>query len=370
MAELLKNIFTSSFINDFAQSWKGVYEQLDVAQFEQSVFDKNWSQLELKERMQHIAKAMQMQLPEQFEQSIKVIGCLCKGLIKEKHAINSFAYMFIPEVILMKGKNELTLSLECIEKVTQFTSCEFVIRPYINDSLEYVMLQMLKWSEHPHANVRRLASEGCRPKLPWAMSLKQLQKDPSLIFPILEKLKNDPSEFVRKSVANNLNDISKDHPDAVLEIAKRWKGKNAHTDWIIKHACRTLLKSGHPEALRIFDYAAPYLIQLSEFKLKEVEVNFGESLEFRFQLKNMHKSTSLVRIEYGIGLLKKNGSHSIKVFKISERSLAPKESISIVRAHPFKPISTRRYYAGEHFISVIINGKTSKSHTFTLHNVN
>ncbi|MBD98353.1 MAG: DNA alkylation repair protein [Verrucomicrobia bacterium] len=370
MADALKNVYTSSFIHDFALSWKSVYNQLDIELFERNIFDKNWKSLELKERMQKIAISMHGQLPEKFEESTMVLSRLCDGLTKDGHAINSFAYMFIPEVILMQGKNHTEHSLKCIEKVTQFTSCEFVIRPFINDSNVIIMGQMLKWSTHPHENVRRLASEGCRPKLPWAMGLKQLQKDPELILPILENLKDDPSEFVRKSVANNLNDISKDHPELVIAMAKKWKGKSARTDWIIKHACRTLLKNGNTSAIQIFDYADPSFIEESEFSLINTELNFGESIHFTFNLKNNDTKVSLVRIEYGVGFLKKNGSHSIKVFKISERNLAPNEAISIHRAHPFKPISTRKYYTGKHFIHPIINGKASTSHAFTLQNVN
>jgi 3-methyladenine DNA glycosylase AlkC len=92
-------------------------------------------------------------------------------------------------------------------------------------------------AEVQNHDVRRLASEGCRPRLPWAMALPQFRKDPSPALPILEKLKNDESDYVRKSVANNLNEISKDHPQLVLDICERWYGQTANTDWLVKHAC-------------------------------------------------------------------------------------------------------------------------------------
>lgn len=369
MAEPLKNCYTPEFIRDFLKSWKEIDPKINAEEFENKVFSSQWEALELKERMQHLAYCMIEVLPKKFDQCAEELIQLCRQLIQDGHPVNAFEYMFIPEVVAKSGKNDLSSTLACIEEITQFTSCEFVIRPFIVDHFEQVMHQMCLWSKHPHPNVRRLASEGCRPKLPWAMRLKSLETDPSPILPILENLKSDESLFVRKSVANNLNDISKDHQETVIQIAKSWLGNRKETDWIIKHACRTLLKEGHPKALKLFGYASTDLLSIKGPVLNNLSVEFGSHLSFQFEIKNKDSKDALVRLEYAIGLLKKNGSHSTKVFKISERSLYSGEHVSIERRHAFKPISTRKYYNGTHYLSLIVNGKIGSNHPFTLHNV-
>lgn len=140
------------------------------------------------------------------------------------------------------GLDDYETSVKAIERITQFTSCEFSVHPFIIRYPNEMMVQILIWSKHENWGVRRLASEGCRPRFPWAMALPHLKKDPALIIPILENLKNDPARFVRLSVAYNLNDIVKDNPETVMELVKRWKGESEEVDWIIKHGCRTLLK--------------------------------------------------------------------------------------------------------------------------------
>jgi hypothetical protein len=158
-------------------------------------------------------------------------------------------------------------------------------------------------------------------------------------------------------VANNLNDISKDNPATVIGLTKKWKGKSKKTDWILKHACRTLLKQGHREVLEIFGYGAAEHFSVKDFNVLTPMVRSGESLEFECTISNDSDKEQLVRLEYGIYYLKFNGQLSKKVFKISERKYGPKEQVSLQRKQSFKPISTRKYYAGEHQVSLIINGK-------------
>jgi len=173
--------------------------------------------------------------------------------------------------------------------------------------------------------------------------------------PVLEKLKNDDSEYVRRSVANNLNDISKDNPHLVIELARTSLGYSLKTDWLIKHACRTLLKQGHPDVMVLFGFPKPKHIEIVEFKLQNI-VEMGESLEFSFRLISRQQALGKLRLEYAIDFYKKNGSLSRKVFKISESDVKG-NSKTVVKFHSFKAISTRKYYAGNHALSVIANGQ-------------
>ena len=148
--------------------------------------------------------------------------------------------------------------------------------------------------------VRRLASEGCRPRLPWAMSLPKLKENPAPIIPIMENLKNDPSRFVRLSVANNLNDISKDNPQIVIALAKKWKGQSENIDWVIKHGCRTLLKQGNHEILNLFGLSLNDNISIGDFKILTKRIKMGDSVEFCFNLNNYNTEKRTIRLEYGI----------------------------------------------------------------------
>jgi len=227
-----------------------------------------------------------------------------------------------------------------------------------------MMAQMGLWAESKSHHVRRLASEGCRPRLPWAMALPEFKQEPGPVLLVLEKLKNDESEYVRRSVANNLNDISKDNPQLVIEVARNWLGDNRKLDWVVKHACRTLLKQGQPEIMELFGFAKPDHIKIKEF-VAQPSVEIGDNLDFSFTLETQHKKLGKLRIEYVIDFVKKNGNLSRKIFKISE-SDTKNNSKTVTKSHSFKKISTRKYYAGNHVISIIVNGHEMASTEFLL----
>ncbi|MCW3806559.1 DNA alkylation repair protein [Plebeiibacterium marinum] len=202
--------------------------------------------------------------------------------------------------------------------------------------------------------------------MPWAVALPDLKKDPAPIFPILENLKNDESDFVRKSVANNLNDISKDHPDVVLDMASQWKGTSKNTDWIVKHACRTLLKQAHPKAMSLFGFNHSDDIKVNDFKINTPKVVFGNHLDFSFSIKNNGSEATTIRLEYYIYFIKANGSLAKKIFKISEKNYSASSNNIVQRKHAIKPITTRKYYPGLHQIALVVNGKELHKHDFEL----
>lgn len=264
--------------------------------------------------------------------------------------------MFLPDYVEVYGLDHYDDAIKALEYITQFTSCEFAVRPYMLKYGEKMMAQMTAWSLHDNYKVRRFASEGARPRLPWAMAIPYLKKDPSAVLPLLENLKNDPAEWVRRSVANNINDIAKDHPDIVLDIAKRWKGLSKETDAIVKHGSRTLLKQGNPEILKLYGLDATH-IEFSGFEVLTPKVKMGDSVEFSFAITNNDSQPQTVRLEYGMYYMKAKGQHAKKVFKISERVYQPGEKAVIVRKQSFKAITTRVFYPGEHKLSIIINGE-------------
>jgi 3-methyladenine DNA glycosylase AlkC len=212
---------------------------------------------------------------------------------------------------------------------------------------------MLAWAGDPSEHVRRLASEGCRPRLPWGMGLPQYKRDPTPILPILERLRADPSDYVRRSVANNLNDISKDHPDQVLAIAGRWLGEHAATEPLVKHACRSLLKRGDQRALALFGQHDVVPVRAS-LRLTSARVVIGDRLGFVTELRC--DASTAVRIEYRIDYVNRSGGVSQRTFKIGERQLQAGRPLRIERTQRFTDFSTRKHYPGAHRIAIVVNG--------------
>jgi len=357
MPKLLKDLYNKKLINSLSKELIKVHPSFDETAFSKRVFGKTWREKELKQRMRHISETLHEFLPGNYRKAIDV-------LMPVSEQFSGFEYMFFQDYVEIYGMDDFDASIPALEHFTQYASSEFSVRPFIIKYPEKMMRQMEKWAKSKNHHVRRLASEGCRPRLPWAMALPEFKDNPLPVLKVIEKLKNDESEYVRRSVANNLNDISKDQPAITLKIAKAWKGDNENTDRLVKHACRTLLKSSDQQALRLFGYGNPKSVELHKFKLTK-KVTMGNKVEFSFNLKTSRKSLGRLRIEYAINFVRSREKSGRKVFKISEGDyLADSKQVS--KYYSFKPISTRRYYPGIHVLSILINGKEMASSKFNL----
>lgn len=356
MSTLLKDIYSCLFYENFSQVLLETVPGFEKEKFINLIFDKNWNERELKSRMKHTAVVLHEFMPKDFEAAGELIQKIILKIKEKPFTNSSFPFMFFPEYIEKYGLDDFETSVKLIEVVTQFISCEFTVRPFIIHYGNDMLAKMTEWSLHENHHVRRLASEGSRPRLPWAIALPALKKDPSAILLLLENLKNDPSEYVRRSVANSLNDISKDNPEITLSIAKKWKGLGKETDAIIKHGSRTLLKQGNTEIMAHYGLANSEKVFVSEFELINPKIKIGDYLEFSFKIENQEENAVPVRLEYGIYYLRQNGSWSKKVFKISERMLLSNEILIVSRKQNFKIITTRKFYTGTQKISIIVNG--------------
>ncbi|WP_145856505.1 DNA alkylation repair protein [Pedobacter suwonensis] len=355
MAILLKNLYSAAFYDRLTTALAATIPGFDKGLFIKKIFVPEFESKELKERMKHTTRVLHDFLPEDYPQTITLIKKIIGQLRIQGIGEDSLAYMFLPDYIETYGIDDLASSVEALEFVTQFVSCEFAVRPFILKYENEMILRMQEWSLHESLKVRRLASEGSRPRLPWAMGIPFLKKDPTSILPILENLKTDPSEYVRRSVANNLNDIAKDHPHVVLNMAKKWSGLGAETDAIIKHGSRTLLKQGHANILKHYGLDDAGIL-LKDFKILTPQIGIGESLEFSFSIFNSNPAEQKVRLEYAIYYKKQNGQNTKKVYKISERIYPAGATINIIRKQKFVLITTRKFHLGDHQISIIING--------------
>ena len=349
MAERLKDMFfTNQFITDLGEAIQGEYPEFDRARFSGLIYTNDWEDKELKQRMRHITESMSAALPSDYPSALNILKSIAPRF-------EGFDVMIFPDFVEVYGLDHWELSMPALSFFTTLCSSEFAIRPFLASNPQRAIEYMYKWAEDDNFHVRRLASEGCRPRLPWAMALPGFKKDPALILPILETLKDDPNEYVRRSVANNLNDISKDHPSVVLDICERWIGHNDSRDWIVKRACRTLLKEGNTRALILFGFGDPANIYSGEIVFDKPSLAIGDDLRFSFTLENRENKAKLVRLEYAVDFVKASGKTSRKIFQIREGDFKPGNH-PVSRKHSFKDLSTRKHYPGSHRFTVIING--------------
>ena len=363
--EPFKNLYNEDFYTTLSIHLKACLPDFDKQEFMALVLCDNFEALELKERMSHTKAVMHRFMPADFSQAAEVLVKLIASLTDAGITEGSVEYMFLPEYIESYGIDHFQESVEVMEHVTQFTSGEFAVRPFLIKYGNQMLAQMVLWSQHDHYLVRRLATEGSRPRLPWAIALPEYKKNPFELLPILHRLVDDPTEIVRRSVANNLNDIAKDNPQVVIAFVKEYLGKSEQFDRTLKHACRTLLKQACSDTLALFGYDSTG-IELIEFEILTPAVTFGGHSQFSFTIKNTSTISKKVRLEYGLYFMKKNGKLSKKVFKISERNLGANESHQVVRKQSFKAISTRVFYSGKHQVSIILNGKEFAAKDFVL----
>lgn len=356
MAEPLKNQYNEAFFDTFSNTLSQTIKGFDKQAFTKQIFSNEWDSYELKQRMRHVSTVLHNFLDKDFAKASQQLITITDTLLDGKEGQHDFLHMFLPDYVELYGLDDFDNSMMALEEITRHSSAEFAIRPFI---VKYpqTMQQMLAWSKHPNPYVRRLSTEGCRPRLPWAMALPEFKKDPLPVLPILENLKQDEAETVRKSVANNLNDIAKDNPEVVMEIVKRWQGKHKNTDWVIKHGSRTLLKQGNLEALDTFGLEQNIKIEVSDIKVSAQKIKIGDSATLNFSITLKEKKETKLRIEYGVYYVKANGSASRKLFKITENTYAPIEVVKFNRTLRFHDLTTRKHYKGEHKITIVVNGK-------------
>ena len=349
MAERLKDrFFTDDSVRTFTKTMKKHYARFDERKFYELVFCDSFKDMELMEMGRHATECLAQVLPRAYSRAVKILMMAAP----ETKGFESFC---LPTYVELYGLDDWEYSLPAMATFTKYSSSEFSIRPYIKQDAARAMAFLEALASDDDDKVRRFASEGCRPRLPWAMALPDFKKDPSPILPILEKLKDDDSEFVQKSVANNLNDVSKDHPELVLDICERWQGTSKNTDWIIKRACRTMLKAGNARAMRLFGFGDPKSILIEKLEFKKKSVKIGEKVQFSFSLNVKTKKKCKVRLEYIMHFAKASGKESKKVFQIIEKVYAP-GSHDLTRSHSFADQSTRKHYPGNHRIAIVVNG--------------
>ncbi len=270
-------------------------------------------------------------------------------------------FRYLPHVCYVSkyGLDHFEHAMQLQYELTKRFSAEFSIRGYIEKYPDATYARLQHWATDPNPHVRRLVSEGSRPRLPWAPRLRAYQKDPRPVIALLELLKDDPELYVRRSVANNLNDIAKDHPDLAVEVCRRWsKGASPECRWIIKHALRSLVKQGHPGALELLGVGAKPKIRISPAKFMPKTVRLGGLVTFEFTVTSTAAKPQTLQIDYRVHFVKANGKAAPKVFKLKRLELPARAAVTLGGRVSFAPMTTRRSYPGMHTFEAVINGVT------------
>jgi len=352
-----------ALLQRMAESLAEVSNTFDSKQF--LALASSLDALEMKPRVLLIRDQLRKQLPEDFKVATQI---LLKSLQSDR--LKGFDLWPYTEFIQTYGLQDLELSLRALEELTQRFTSEFAVRPFIRSHTSDTLKFLEKCTSHTNVHIRRWASEGSRPRLPWGEKLHLLIEKPKLTLAILERLKHDPELYVRKSVANHLNDIAKDHPDLVVGLLKKWQssaGKHSESiDWIIHRSLRTLIKNGHPGALELIGASQKIKIAIRGLQLNKKNLKMNDRLEFKFDLHSQATKEQKIVVDYIVHFVKGNKKTAPKVFKLKTFSIKSKEKISIIKRHHFKEITTRVYYSGVHQIEIQVNGKIFAKSNFIL----
>ncbi len=312
------------------------------------------------ERVRHIADALRPALPADYGAALDVIVAMAPRLT------HGFQAVAVTEYVARYGLDDFDRSLAALAALTRFGTAEFAIRPFLAQDADRALATMTRWTGSDDAHVRRLASEGGRPRLPWAARVPALKADPTRAAAILEVLNADPSLYVRKSVANHLNDIAKDRPDWLLDRLADWPQDDPHTVWIVRHALRTLIKQGEPRALALIGVSHGAAVTMRGFTVDPPVVRLGERIVMSTEITSASSDAQRLVVDYRVHYARGGGKSAAKVFKWKTFDLAGRDTIALRISQIIRDFSTRHHHAGRHEVELIVNGQTMATSGFEL----
>lgn len=318
--------------------------------------------LELKARALQICAALEATLPADFADAAALLHTVMSG----DDALAGWVLWPVGEFVARRGLDDPARALLLLRTMTPRFSAEFAIRPFIVQHPATVFETLARWAQDDDEHVRRLASEGSRPRLPWGQRLQALVADPTPALPLLRMLQDDPSDYVRRSVANHLNDIAKDHPALVADwLDEHLPGAAAPRRALLRHASRTLIKQGDRRVLAAWGLGRP-LRGTAALTIEPAQVALGDSVTLQLQLTSRDTRMQPLAIDYAVHHVKADGSSSPKVFKGWTLTLPAHGRVLLSKQHSLRPVTTRRYHAGLHAVELQVNGKIVARAAFTL----
>jgi 3-methyladenine DNA glycosylase AlkC len=368
MAEPLKNYYGPDVPARIARMIKEVDSGFDEDAFLADALD-GYQALELTPRARQIAQALGRHLPQDYERAIEILIASLGPKLQAAELTGIDVFVYPPHVFFIAefGVDHFEASMRAQYELTQRFSAEYSIRVFLERYLQQTLGRLHEWAFDSNVHVRRLVSEGTRPRLPWAPRLRAFQDDPRPVLELLELLKDDPDLFVRRSVANNLNDIGKDNPAALIETCRRWmKDASPQRSWLVRHALRSAVKRGEPEALEILGFLPATGVQVRDIHIAPAVASIGDSITFTVELSNDGSATKQLLIELRVHFVKANGKPSPKVFALKELVLRPNGSVQLSKTISLAQHTTRTHYPGQHRVEVLVNGRPSATSVFDI----
>ena len=359
MAEPLKNQFDADVVELLAERFRATSQDFDSPRFT-AILLESFPRLELKQRINLVADTIAQLLATDYPEMLEIVAGVART------GVDGFAAWPLCSFVERHGVDHPELSLVAMETLTVRWSCEFAIRPFLDDHLELTRTFLRRWVHDDHEAIRRLASEGTRPRLPWGPKVQALLDDPEIGIELLEELRNDVSETVRRSVANHLNDLSRSDPDRTVEVLRAWADDPVIDRAMIRHALRTLVKTGRPDALDLLGFTTDAQIRVDDLEVKPAEISLGSVIELSAEVNSTADTDQLLVVDFVIHHVNATGATSPKVFKWTTLSLGPDESATLTKTRRIQTASTRRYHAGTHRIDLQVAGRVVASTSFDL----
>jgi 3-methyladenine DNA glycosylase AlkC len=367
VADALKTFFSPALVKRLADTILAAHPSFPARAFVRQATSK-LDRLELMDRGRHIAAALRDHLPQRYEDAV---GVLLRSLgpehaTDELKGVGMAPFFYFPHVAFVAehGLDHFELSMQAQHELTRRFSCEFSIRPFLERHPDATLAVLARWVRDPNPHVRRLVSEGTRPRLPWAPRVRWIEREPERVLPLLEALKDDSASVVRRSVANHLNDLSKGRPDLVHAIASRWlRGASPERRALVEHALRSAVKRGDRRALELLGFGERPRVDLSDVHFSPARVRIGGRTRVSFTVKAKRARgsgravTQTLVVDLVVHFVKASGRTSPKVFKVARVQLAPEQSATVNKNVSLAVHTTRKPNAGKHIVEALLNGE-------------
>lgn len=346
----LKDQYSPAYVRRLGTAIHAIQPTFDVHQFVAETLASGWESLKLMERRDRLTRTMHHQFPKTFVEAAELLRQLAPQF-------TGLPAIVLPNYVATYGLADWQTSMALLALLTQYSTGEFAIRPFLIKYPDQTAQQMATWAHSDNVDVRRLASEGMRPRLPWGIRLRQYVADPEPVFTILETLITDESSYVQKSVANSLNDISKDHPDRVIAFAQAHWHQTPQTDWMLKRGLRTLFKQGNPAVLRLQGYSLAVAERLDTVAVTPTSqrVVMGASTILNYRLHAHSDAPFPVYLGYRVHYVRQNKTDAFKDFFLKRTTLTAAADLTGAFKIHWRQLSTRRLYPGQHEIDLLVN---------------
>jgi 3-methyladenine DNA glycosylase AlkC len=360
MAEALKDSFGPEVPRRIAAMIRAVYPGFPSRRFVADALE-GYEEPDLTPRAWHVARALRRHLPHDYDEAIAVLLASLGPPIEEAELSGMEVFVYLPYVFFVAeyGLDHFDTSMRAQHELTQRFTAEFSIRAFLDRDTKRTLGVLRTWARDPSPHVRRLVSEGTRPRLPWAPRLRRFQDDPRPVLDLLELLRDDPEPSVRRSVANNLNDIGKDHPGLLVETCRRWaRGASPERLGLIRHALRSAVKRGDAGALELLGFGTEHQARVRRLSVEPARASIGQTIRVSFDLENAGSEPRAFNADLRVHFVKANGATSPKVFKVRAVTLATGSAVRLTKSISLRQHSTRTHYPGRHRVEIVVNGRS------------